>query len=124
VDGVEEAALRALATVKQVMPARLRHRVDALRVTAVSRPPAPWQPSVDSEVLLAVGAAVRAREVLRFDYRSPRPVGEPPADDDAPAAVPPRRAEPHHLVTWVGRWYLVAWDLDRSDWRTFRVDRM
>jgi predicted DNA-binding transcriptional regulator YafY len=130
VDGVQEAALRALATVRQVMPARLRHRVDVLQATVVPRPPVPWRPTVDTEVLLAVGSAVRAREILRFDYRRP---GDPTGPDDAgggpgpvgaPAVVPPRRAEPHHLVTWGGRWYLVAWDLDREDWRTFRVDRM
>jgi len=114
VEGVGEAALRALATVRQVMPARLRHRVDALQVTAVSRPPSAVRPSVDVAALLAVGGAIRAREVLRFDYRRP---GE---DPDAA----PRRTEPHHLVTWGGRWYLVAWDLERVDWRTFRVDRM
>jgi predicted DNA-binding transcriptional regulator YafY len=66
VSGIEEGALRALATVRQVMPARLRGRVDALRVTTV--PTDREQPKVDSEVLIAVGAAVRAREVLRFDY--------------------------------------------------------
>ncbi|WP_290055692.1 helix-turn-helix transcriptional regulator [Amycolatopsis solani] len=102
--GIEDAAARALNTVRQVMPARLRHRVDALHVTAVSAGP-PVEPSV----LAALSAAVQAREVLRFDYAS--------------GAVP-RRAEPHHLVTRGGRWYLVAWDLDRADWRTFRVDRM
>jgi predicted DNA-binding transcriptional regulator YafY len=116
VTGIEEAALRALATVRQVMPARLRHRVDALQVTAVPRPLRSDEATVDVELLTAVGAAVRAREVLRFDYAAPR--------RDATAAAPPRRAEPHHLVTWNGRWYLVAWDLDRGDWRTFRVDRM
>ncbi|WP_329049148.1 transcriptional regulator [Amycolatopsis sp. NBC_01488] len=103
--GIEEAAARALTTVRQVMPARLRHRVDALRVTAVS----PAGPPVDPSVLSALSAAVHAREVLRFDYAS---------------GGPPRRAEPHHLVTRGGRWYLVAWDLDRADWRTFRVDRI
>jgi len=60
----------------------------------------------------------RAREVLRFDYDAPNWTGaERPWQ-------PPRRVEPHHLVTWGGRWYLVSWDLDRADWRTFRVDRM
>jgi predicted DNA-binding transcriptional regulator YafY len=103
--GIEEAAARALTTVRQVMPARLRHRIDTLQITAVERP----GPQVDSAVLMAVSAAVHAREVLRFDYN-----GE----------TPPRRAEPHHLVTWGRRWYLVAWDLDREDWRTFRVDRI
>ncbi|WP_243791849.1 YafY family protein [Saccharopolyspora gloriosae] len=109
---IGEAATRALSTVRQVMPARLRHRIDALRVTAVERGGA--IPQVDAEVLVAVGAAVHAREVLRFDYAAPRGDG----------AAPPRRVQPHHLVTWGGRWYLVAWDLDRDDWRTFRADRI
>ena len=79
-------------------------------------------PSVDTEVLLALGAAVRAREVLRFDYAAASGQGAQDAADRGWA--PPRRVEPHHLVTWGGRWYLVAYDLDRSDWRTFRVDRV
>lgn len=114
--GIEEAAMRALATVRQVMPARLRHRIDALQVTTVSRAGAGDRPRVETEHLIAVGTAVRAREVLRFDY----PAAGPPPD----APRPPRRVEPHHLVTWGGRWYLIAWDLERDDWRTFRVDRM
>ncbi|GAA1772597.1 YafY family protein [Luedemannella helvata] len=110
--GIEEAATRALNTVRQVMPARLRHRVDALRVTAVDRV-GPWtNPQVNPEVLVTLSAAVHAREALRFDYAT------------AAAGAPPRRVHPHHLVTWSGRWYLVAWDLDRDDWRTFRVDRI
>jgi predicted DNA-binding transcriptional regulator YafY len=107
VSGIEDAALRALATVRQVMPSRLRHRVDALRITPVRKDGS--RSTVDAERLMAIGAAVRAREVLRFDYEG---------------RETPRRAEPHHVVTWGGRWYLVAWDLERSDWRTFRVDRM
>lgn len=113
--GIEEAAARALVTVRQVMPARLRHRIDTLQFTAVGRAGAPTTEQVDSAVLVAVSAAVHAREVLRFDYAAP---GREPGDG------PPRRAEPHHLVTWGRRWYVVAWDLDRADWRTFRVDRM
>ena len=100
--GIEEAAARALTTVQQVLPARLRHRVDAVEFTAIHR-----APQADPAVLVELGAAVRAREVLRFDY---------------PGGL--RRAEPHHLVTRGGRWYLVAWDLERADWRTFRADRM
>ena len=112
--GIEEDALRALGTVRQVMPARLRHRVRALDVTPVA--PVGDRPGarVDTGVLEAVGAAIFAGEVLRFAY------GEEPSDDEHLA----RRAEPHHLVSWGGRWYLVAWDLDRADWRTFRVDRL
>ncbi|MEU8222951.1 WYL domain-containing protein [Kribbella sp. NPDC048915] len=114
VTGIEEGALRALATVRQVMPARLRQRVDALQVTTVDRY-ANRRTTVDSDKLIAVGTAVRGREVLRFDY---------PAASGSEEWVPPRKVEPHHLVTWGGRWYLVGWDLERNDWRTFRVDRM
>ncbi|MGP3992110.1 helix-turn-helix transcriptional regulator [Streptomyces sp. 3N207] len=118
--GIEEAAARALHTVRQVMPARLRHRIDALQVTAVERPTARPAPQVDSSVLMALSAAVHAREVLRFDYT---PASPPGAGQDG-TGPPPRRAQPHHLVTWGGRWYLVAWDLDREDWRIFRADRI
>lgn len=116
VTGIEEGALRALATVRQVMPARLRQRVDALQVTTVDRYADSRRIKVDSEHLIAIGTALRAREVLRFDYASPG------ANEEEWA--PPRKVEPHHLVTWGGRWYLVGWDLERDDWRTFRVDRM
>ena len=136
--GIEEAAARALTTVRQVMPARLRHRIDTFQVTAVQRAAIRPDPQVDGSVLLALSNAVHAREVLRFDY-TPAPRTDPPpcterAESDPgssdgaasqPAAPPPpRRVEPHHLVTWSGRWYLVAWDLDREDWRTFRADRI
>jgi predicted DNA-binding transcriptional regulator YafY len=104
--GVEEAAVRALTTVRQVMPSRLRHRLDALQVTALPGMPAA---SVDPETLVALSTAIRAREVLRFDYG---PDGQR------------RRVEPHHLVTSNARWYLVAWDIERDAWRTFRVDRV
>ncbi|MER5409662.1 YafY family protein [Streptomyces sp. NPDC002769] len=119
--GIEEAAVRALNTVRQVMPARLRHRVDALRVTAVERAETGPDTGADARVLGTLGAAVQAREVLRFDYTRASAPGAAGADV---IAAGPRRAEPHHLVTWGGRWYLVAWDLDRDDWRTFRVDRI
>jgi biotin operon repressor len=106
---VADAALRALTTVRQVMPARLRHRVDAVPVTAVTPPGA--APAVDPDVLLELGAVVRDREVLRLDHDS----------GDGPRR---RRVEPHHLVTWRGRWYLVAWELDLGQWRTYRADRI
>lgn len=110
--GLADDAARALHTVRQVLPARLRQRVGALSVTAVARPTTAAAEPVDGGVLLALGSAVHAREILRFDYGSD--------STDGPA----RHAEPHHVVTWDGRWYLVAWDLDRADWRTFRVDRI
>lgn len=124
--GIEEAAARALNTVRQVLPKRLRRRADTLRFTAVPRPDAQHQPQADPRTLVTLSEAVRAREVLRFDYASSAPAAPTPSPGDgtAPAPSPPRRAEPHHLVTWGGRWYLVAWDLDRDDWRTFRADRI
>ncbi|QIS40794.1 WYL domain-containing protein [Clavibacter capsici] len=111
---VDEAAARALATVRQVMPSRLRHRIDGIRFTRAEAGPASGpgaEPRVDPAVLEAVSAAVRDRLTLRFDR-----VGEEEA--------PPRRVEPHAIVARRARWYLVAWDLDRDDWRTFRLDRM
>jgi len=123
--GIEEAAVRALTTVRQVMPSRLRHRLDALRFTTLpAGPGAAIAPTVSPEALIAVSTAIRAREVLRFDY-----AGRPPADTRADTGAtatpaPPRRVEPHHLVTSSGRWYLVGWDLDLADWRIFRVDQV
>ncbi|MFG1606854.1 helix-turn-helix transcriptional regulator [Actinoplanes sp. NPDC049265] len=111
-NGLAEPAARALTTIRQVMPSRLRHRVGALRVTAVERPTTQPSAAVGGDTLLTISAAVHAGEVLRFDY------------GDEVTDRPPRRAEPHHLVTWDRRWYLVAWDLDRGDWRTFRADRI
>lgn len=111
---VAGGASRALATLGQVMPPRLRHRVDLLRVTAVLPPVAEDTEQPDAHVLLDLSRAIRAREELRFDY-APGP--DTRADDV-------RRVQPHHLVTRQHRWYLVAWDLHREDWRTFRVDRI
>ena len=117
--GIEEAAVRALTTVRQVMPSRLRHRLDALQFTAMAdRPGVSVGDTATPEVLIALSTAIRAREVLRFDYAGGG------ARDDAAEPWPPRRVEPHHLVTSHGRWYLVAWDLDRDDWRVFRADRV
>lgn len=119
--GIEEAALRALTTVRQVMPARLRTRLDALEITSVRNPDARRPPPVGHETLLGLGAAIRAREVVRFDYAG----GTSELIGTGTGAFrPPRRVEPHHLVTFEGRWYLVGFDLDRDDWRTFRVDRV
>jgi len=116
--GIEESALRALTTVRQVMPSRLRHRLDALEFSTIPSRPGDAPPeSVSADVLIALSAAARASEVLRFDYAGPHP--EPAVDTG-----PPRRVEPHHLVTSHRRWYLVAWDLDRDDWRIFRADRI
>jgi predicted DNA-binding transcriptional regulator YafY len=121
IPGAEEGALRALATIRQVMPARLRTRLDALEVTTVRRRTGPAEPVVDPDALLALGSACQAREVVRFDYAGGTMAAIGEGDD---AFRPPRRVEPHHLVTSDGRWYLVAFDLDRDDWRLFRVDRL
>lgn len=116
--GIEEAALRALTTVRQVMPSRLRHRLDALEFTVIpSRAGAATPTSVSADVLIALSTAIRAAEVLRFDYAGSR-------SEDAPDSTQWRRVEPHHLVTSHGLWYLVAWDLERDDWRIFRADRI
>ncbi|WP_104162504.1 YafY family protein [Cryobacterium sp. N22] len=114
--GIDEAAVRALTTMRQVMPARLRHRLDALEFTTIpTRAGNAGTDPVSPDVLIALSTAIRAGEVLRFDYaRRPGDTGSPP----------PRRVEPHHLVTSSGRWYLVAWDLDLGDWRIFRADRV
>lgn len=104
---IAEAAERALLTVRQVMPSRLRHRIDGVRFTGAS--PAV---RVDPAVLETVSEHVRLHRTLRFDY------------GDGQRDAPPRRAEPHGLVARGGFWYLVAWDVDRDDWRTFRLDRL
>jgi predicted DNA-binding transcriptional regulator YafY len=118
--GIEEAAARALVTVRQVLPSRLRRRVEAVGVV---RTPGPGGAGVEPEVLAAVGTAVHAGEVLRFDYAAPG--GESPSDGGpGPAPAPARRAEPYAVVAHGGRLYLLAFDLDRDDWRTFRLDRL
>ena len=108
--GVEETSLTALAKLEQVLPSRLRRRVEAVR-EATSVVPG-TVPPLDLSVLGAVAAAIRGHERLRFGYT--KPGGSEGA----------RRTEPQRLVSWGPLWYLLAWDLDRDDWRIFRVDRM
>jgi predicted DNA-binding transcriptional regulator YafY len=125
--GIEEAALRALTTVRQVMPLRLRNRLDDLEFVAI--PGRSGQAGTDApspEVLIAISTAVRACEVLRFDYTGARSPEDPAAEAavEAGAEKAPRRVEPHRLVTSHGRWYLVAWDLEHHNWRLFRADRI
>ena len=111
VAGFEETSVRALAKVIQLLPPRLRRRIDALR--AVTAPGVfGGGPTLDATVLTTIAMACRGEERLRFDY-TPRE-GETAA----------RHAEPHRLVSLGRRWYLIAWDLDRGDWRSFRVDRL
>jgi predicted DNA-binding transcriptional regulator YafY len=111
VAGIEEASVRALAKVVQVMPPRLRRRVDALRSATVL---SLWTggPTVDPNVLTSVAQACRDEERMRFGYVANN--GERTA----------RHVEPHRLVALGRRWYLVAYDLMRQDWRSFRLDRL
>lgn len=111
VAGVEEASLRALTKIEQMLPSRLRHQVIALRGAVVAMSPESG-PTVKAAVLTAISAAIRASEGLRFDYVSHHGIESR------------RGVEPHRLVCWGRRWYLVGWDVDRTDWRTFRVDRI
>lgn len=110
---IGEAAVRALATMRQVLPSRLRHRLDAVEVTTVGRAGETPVAAVPLEVLLTLAQTVRDRVALRFDYL-PRGGGEAQL----------RRVEPHHLVASDGRWYLLGWDLEREDWRLFSADRV
>jgi predicted DNA-binding transcriptional regulator YafY len=110
VTGIEETSLRALTKLRQMLPSQLRHRTDAVRAATVSV--AGRGPTVDAETLLRIAAAIRNSERLRFDY----------LDHDGTASR--RSAEPHRLVFTGRRWYLLAWDDDRQDWRTFRADRI
>ncbi len=113
VEGIAESSVRALAKVAQVMPARLRRRVDALRAMTV---PANWggpaSGGVDPGVLTSVALACRDNERMRFAYTA------------ADGQRGDRQVEPHRLVCQGRRWYLVAYDLGRQDWRTFRLDRL
>jgi predicted DNA-binding transcriptional regulator YafY len=112
IEGVEETSLRALAKLEQVLPDRLRRRVHALQSHTVPVPRYDRVPTVAPDVLSTLAMACRDRETLRFDYESHG--GESSR----------RVAEPYRLANWGRRWYLIAYDLERGDWRTFRVDRM
>jgi predicted DNA-binding transcriptional regulator YafY len=110
--GIGEAAALALAKLEQVLPVRLRHRVGAVQQFTVTVPPDSVGPIVDPDLITVLASVCRDRERLRFDYRTHG------------GAESRREVEPHRLVTWGRRWYLVAYDLDRGGWRTFRVDRI
>jgi predicted DNA-binding transcriptional regulator YafY len=112
VAGIEEAAVRALTKVVQVMPPRLRKRVDALRAVTVPAMWGPAGPAVDPEALIMVALACRDTERLEFHYTARSGEGTD------------RLVEPHRLVPLGRRWYLVAYDIGRNDWRSFRVDRL
>jgi predicted DNA-binding transcriptional regulator YafY len=110
VAGIEETAVRALVKLEQVLPAHLRRRVQALGSATFTLPAA--GPMVDPQHLTAIATACRDSECLRFDYQSREGSGSR------------REVEPHSLVNYGRRWYLIAWDRRREGWRTFRIDRL
>jgi predicted DNA-binding transcriptional regulator YafY len=111
VQGIDEAAVRALTKLERVLPARLRYRVGTLSSATVPLVTGD-QPAVDPSQLTEIAAAVTSRERLRFAY------------SDHVGATSKRQVEPFRLVSAGRRWYLLAFDLDRDDWRVFRVDRI
>lgn len=121
VTGIEDAVARALTTLRQVMPARLRAASEAFEVTSLRNY---WEfaaAPIDVATLRAVGSAIRTRRVLRFDLAGDDGEVAPPGAD---GFVPPLEVEPHQLVVWAGRWYLIARTPSSGDWRTYRVDRL
>ncbi|MFD0905832.1 helix-turn-helix transcriptional regulator [Actinomadura sediminis] len=119
VEGIGEASVRALAKLEQVLPDRLRRRVTALHTATTPLTGPPAGPTVDPAALAVLAAACRDHERVRFTYRAPGAPGAPGASGETGRLV-----EPHGLVSAGRRWYLVAYDTGRADWRTFRVDRM
>ena len=112
VAGVGESALRALSKLDQVMPARLRAQVTAVHDATVTLAPSSSDAAVAPDVLMTLARACRDREHLAAGYT------------DVRGNHTQRRLEPYQLVTTGRRWYLMAYDLDRDDWRTLRLDRM
>ncbi|MGX5357293.1 helix-turn-helix transcriptional regulator [Kocuria sp. KH4] len=110
IDGLGEAALRTLTTLDQLMPPGLREEVSA--VAGAVDVVVPAGPSVDADVLVLLARAVRTRVLVRLDYET----------RDGRRAE--RRIEPYRVLSLGRRWYLFAWDVDRGDWRTFRLDRI
>ncbi|WP_221350455.1 helix-turn-helix transcriptional regulator [Streptomyces beigongshangae] len=119
VDGIEEASVRALTKLEQVLPSHLRHRVSALGAATVPLPN--YGPGVAAEHLTVLASAVAGQNQLRFAYR---PAYHRSAQDPDRPQETLRLVEPHRLVPTGRRWYLVAYDNEREDWRTFRVDRI
>jgi predicted DNA-binding transcriptional regulator YafY len=110
ITGIEETSIRALAKLEQILPPRLRRRVSALSQATSAF--GIEGPRIDSDVLATLAGACRDNQLLRFSYV---------AGDQRPSR---RRVDPAAVVYSGYRWYLVAFDLDRDDWRTFRIDRI
>ncbi|HEY3609568.1 MAG TPA: YafY family protein [Pseudonocardiaceae bacterium] len=108
--GMEETSVRALAKLQQVLPSRLRHRISGFGSHTLPMPAR--GPRVDPDALTVIAGACRNHERLRFEYQAHS------------GAAGRRVVEPYRLVNDRQRWYLLAWDVERADWRTFRVDRM
>lgn len=108
--GATEVSLTALSKLEQILPARLRQRVSAVRQATNTVPET--APPLDLAELGVVAFAIRNHQRLRFGYTKPE------------HSEQTRHAEPQSIVNWGPLWYLLAWDLDRNDWRIFRVDRM
>ena len=110
INGIEESSVRALAKLEQILPDRVRRKVSAIQAFTVSLPRS--APTVEAQTLTTLSAACRDRDRLRFRYRA------------ADGTETRRKVEPVKLAHSSFRWYLFAWDNDRDDWRTFRVDRI
>jgi predicted DNA-binding transcriptional regulator YafY len=110
--GIGDITIAAFAKLEQVLPARLRSRVSALQATAVSTAPITTESLVDADALAVLALACRDSEALRLGYTA------------GDGTTTRRRVEPHRLVQHGRRWYLVCWEIERADWRTFRVDRI
>jgi predicted DNA-binding transcriptional regulator YafY len=112
ITGLEEAAISALAKLDQILPTHVAGQVRALHESTASMlwhgPPE----NVDAGHLMLLAHGCSAQERARFDYV------------DRGGAATSRLIEPLRLVRSGWRWYLVAWDVDRADWRTFRLDRI
>lgn len=111
VAGIEETSVRALVKLEQVLPAHLRRRVRALGEATATLPSSSDQ-LVDPQALTVIASVCRDRERLRFGY------------EGRDGAASRREVEPDSLVNLGRRWYLLSWDCGRTDWRTFRVDRI
>jgi len=112
ISGIEETSLQALAKLEQVLPPRLRRQIETLEGVTVHVQHRRAEATVDTTALTDLARLARERFTVRFEY------------SDRRAETTRRHVEPYRIVNAGHRWYLVAWDLDRGDWRTFRVDRM
>ncbi|SDM60925.1 helix-turn-helix transcriptional regulator [Nonomuraea jiangxiensis] len=109
--GIRENAARALATLHQAMPARSRRHAEAFTVSSARNY---WEfpaPPIDAETVRAVGSAINRQHLVRVGYTG---------DGESVTLT----LEPHDLVVWAARWYLVAFDPDADRWRAMRVDRI